>query len=297
MISAFGTFNQLRKAARANRLARRHMIRVFTRFLTLQIRTRTLGGPILVPFVGATQIFAGAGYNGSNGNYYLGLHEFEDMAFILHYLSPEDLFIDIGANVGAYTLIASGAVGARTVAFEPVPQTLTRLRANCDANGVGSLVDIRAVCAGDQNDTVMFAIDSDTTNSIVVDSSSRPCVRVPLRRLDTEIGETPAAIKIDAEGYDDNVLTGAIALLSDCRPLALLVESLGGGSFGNNASESEDRLAQLGFKRCRYDPCRRSIEETTAAPAHNHLFIRDLAFARARVATARRFNIVGFGAI
>lgn len=115
--------------------------------------------------------------------------------------------------------------------------------------------------------------------------------------MDAEIGDAPVAIKIDAEGYDDNVLSGAAALLSSRRPLALLVESLGGGSFGKTASESEDRLARLGFARCKYDPWRCSIEETTALGPYNHLFIRDLAFARARVASGRRFDIIGFGAI
>jgi FkbM family methyltransferase len=103
---------------------------------------------MLVPFVDATRIFVGAGHTGANGNYYWGLHEFADMAFVLHYLRPDDLFVDVGANVGSYTLLASGAVGARTIAFEPVPQTLARLRANCDANGLGTRVDVRAVCVG-----------------------------------------------------------------------------------------------------------------------------------------------------
>jgi FkbM family methyltransferase len=293
----FDTLNRIRKAARANGLARSHKMRVFTRFVTLQARARLVGKPILVPFVGTTRIFAGAGYTGSNGNYYLGLHEFEDMAFMLHYLRPVDLFIDVGANVGSYTLIASSAVGARTVAFEPVPQTLTRLRANCNVNGITSLVDIRAVCVGDQNGTANFSVDADTTNSIVADSGLRPRIQVPLRRLDSEINEAPTAIKIDAEGYDDNVLEGAAALLKEHHPLAMLVESLGGGSFGRNMIESESRLVGFGFARCRYDPWRRAIEKTTDLSIYNHLFVRDLEFAQARVASAPRFGLNGFGEV
>jgi hypothetical protein len=109
---------------RAHELARSHQIMALTRLVTLQLRTRLGGNPVLVPFVGSTRIFVGAGYTGANGNYYWGLHEFADMAFVLHYLQPEDLFVDIGANIGSYTLLASGAVGTRTIAFEPVPQTL-----------------------------------------------------------------------------------------------------------------------------------------------------------------------------
>ena len=270
-------------------------MRVFARFVTLQVHTRLIGKPILVPFVGSTRIFAGNGYAGSNGNYYLGLHEFEDMAFISHYLRPADLFVDVGANVGSYTLIASGAVGARTVAFEPVPKTLTRLRANCNVNDVTSLVDIHAVRVGDQNGTAICSVDTDTTNSIVPETSSRPSIEVPLRRLDSEISEAPSAIKIDAEGYDDNVLEGSAALLNERRPLALLVESLGAGSFGRNMPESESRLLRFGFRRCRYDPWQRAIEETTDSANYNHLFVRDLECARARVACAPRCGLNGFG--
>jgi FkbM family methyltransferase len=292
-----GTLKQIQTALRDNGLARSHATRVFVRFITLQLRTRLTGRPMLVPFVGSTQIFAGASYSGSNGNYYFGLHEFEDMAFMLHYLKPCDLFIDVGANVGSYTLIASAAAMARTIAFEPVPHTLARLRANCEANCVGSLVDIRAVCVGDKDDTVSFTVDRDTMNGVAPDNDLRPHIRVALRRLDTEISETPVAIKIDAEGNDDNVLAGAIGLLSDDKPLALLVETLGGGAFGANAAESTDRLRQFGFTRCRYDPWRRTIEETTDPPVNNHLFVRNLAFARARIESAQPFNIDGFATV
>ena len=217
------------------------------------------------------------------------------MAFILHYLRPSDLFVDVGANVGSYTLIASGAVGARTVAFEPVPKTLTRLHANCSVNDITSFVDIRAVCVGKRNGTAIVSIDTDTTNSIIADTSLRPSIQVPLRRLDSEISEAPSAIKIDAEGYDDDVLEGSAALLNERRPLVLLIESLGAGSFGRNMTEFESRLLRIGFRRCRYDPWQRTIEETMDFPNYNHLFVRDLEFARARVACAPRFCLNGFG--
>jgi FkbM family methyltransferase len=282
---------------RAHELARSHQAAALARFATLQVRTRLAGSPMLVPFVGATRIFVGAGYTGANGNYYWGLHEFADMAFVLHYLKPDDLFVDVGANVGSYTLLASGAVGARTIAFEPVPQTFARLRANCDANDLGSKVDMREVCVGASAGTVAFSTDADTMNSIVAAGDMRPSIQVPLRRLDAEIGESPALIKIDAEGSDDDVLAGAAALLCGQGPLALLIETLGGGAFGREADQSAKRLTQLGFVRYSYDPRTRVIEATSAAPANNYLFIRDVTFARGRVVSAPRFDLNGFGAV
>ena len=41
------------------------------------------------------------GMTGASGNIYFGLHEFEEMGFLLHFLREEDLFIDIGAYIGS----------------------------------------------------------------------------------------------------------------------------------------------------------------------------------------------------
>jgi hypothetical protein len=172
-----------------------------------------------------------------------------------------------------------------------------RLRANCDANGIGSKVDVRAVCLGASTGTVAFSINADTMNIIVADDDKRPSIQVPLRRLDAEIREPPTLIKIDAEGADDDVLAGAGALLDGQQPLALLIETIGGGGFGRDAGESAKRLAQLGFVRCRYDPRARVLEPTAGTPINNYLFIRDVVFARGRIKAAPRFDLSGFGSV
>jgi FkbM family methyltransferase len=285
------------KATQAHDLARTHQAVALARFTTLQVRTRLTGTPVLVPFVGGTRIFVGAGYTGANGNYYWGLHEFSDMAFVLHYLRADDLFIDVGANIGSYTLLASGAVGARTIAFEPVPETLQRFRANCSANGLGSRVDVREVCVGASTGTVSFSINADTMNGIVTGDDARPSIQVPLRPLDGEVKDVPALIKIDAEGSDDDVLAGATELLRGRQPMVLLIETLGGGAFGRDKNRTMQRLAQCGFLHCRYDPRSRKIEPMSAAPSNNYLFVRDVAFAGIRVASAQRFDLNGFGSV
>ena len=48
------------------------------------------------------------GDTGLTGNYYLGLHEFYDMGFLIHSLKEKDTFLDVGSNLGAYSLLASG---------------------------------------------------------------------------------------------------------------------------------------------------------------------------------------------
>ena len=54
---------------------------------------------------------------GATQNIYCGLQEFEEMAFLLHFLRKDDLPLDIGANIGSYTILAASSVGARTMAI------------------------------------------------------------------------------------------------------------------------------------------------------------------------------------
>lgn len=65
-------------------------------------------GPVAVPFVENTRLLVGTGMAGATGNVYAGLHEFQDMAFVLHALRPSSFFLDGGANVGVYTVVAGG---------------------------------------------------------------------------------------------------------------------------------------------------------------------------------------------
>src|SRR4051812_14088428 len=77
-----------------------------------QMASRLLTAPVALPFVEGTFLLASRGMTGATGNWYCGLHEVHDMAFVLHLLRDGDHFLDVGANVGSYTILAGGAVGA-----------------------------------------------------------------------------------------------------------------------------------------------------------------------------------------
>ena len=108
-------------------LTRDHRAAGFARLFRWQVESR-LRREVIVPWVGGVRLAARRGMTGATGNIYAGLHEFADMAFTLHFLRPDDLFLDVGANIGSYTLLASGVCKARTIAFEPDPETMALLR-------------------------------------------------------------------------------------------------------------------------------------------------------------------------
>jgi hypothetical protein len=99
-------------------LSRGRKLANLSRFARWQIAARVARGPVAVQFVNSAQLFAIPGMAGATGNVYVGLHEFADMSFVLHFLRPNDLFVDVGANIGSYTVLASAAVGANCVSFE-----------------------------------------------------------------------------------------------------------------------------------------------------------------------------------
>lgn len=278
---------RLLSAARRHELARHHLARSMFRFAKVQLLSR-LSSPLLVPYVNTTRIHAAAGLTGANGNHYFGLHECADMAFTLHYLRAGDLFVDVGANVGSYTLLASGAAGATSVAFEPVPQTVAHLRANILANALSRTVEVREICLGSHNGVVLFTNDADTVNHVARQGEAG--IEVPMRRLDEEVEGPIALLKVDAEGSDGDVLAGAQRLLASTQPMALIVESL--------EASVLDQLLGLGFQPCRYDFRRRLIQAVARSQVDgNSLLVRDVSSAQARVAIAPRFDLHGFGLI
>src|ERR1700737_2016418 len=107
------------------------------RFAAWQLRSR-LRRETLVPWISGQRLAVRRGMTGATGNIYVGLHEFADMMFMLHFLQEGDLFLDVGANVGSYTVLASGVCRASTWAFEPDPNTVRHLRRNIAINELDS---------------------------------------------------------------------------------------------------------------------------------------------------------------
>src|SRR5947209_1032427 len=88
-------------------IASRNRPAALARWLRWQVGARILNGQAVVPFVQGSRLLVRRGMTGATGNIYTGLHEFEEMAFTLHLLRPGELFVDVGANVGVYTVLAA----------------------------------------------------------------------------------------------------------------------------------------------------------------------------------------------
>jgi FkbM family methyltransferase len=195
----------------AHPLTRTHQLRALARFARWQVQSR-LQDEVVVPWVDGCKLAVRRGMRGATGNIYAGLHEFNDMAFVLHFLRPDDLFVDVGANIGSYTILASGVRGARTIAFEPDPVTFAALTRNINLNELDILVEARKEALGATAGTANFTVGLDTINHVLSDASVSSRV-VKMQTLDRVLeGRAPVLIKLDVEGFESEVIRGAAKL-------------------------------------------------------------------------------------
>jgi FkbM family methyltransferase len=205
-------------------------VRTLARFLRWQLASRLAPGPIAVDFVASARLLVSRGMTGATGNIYVGLHEFEDMAFLLHLLRPTDLFVDVGANVGSYTILAAAVVGAHCIALEPGPKAFERLEDNVRLNGADTRVQAYQIGAGDRRGQLQFTLGLDTVNHVVDSTSSEagePAVTVDVVPLDELLqGASPVTlIKLDVEGFEAKVLEGAEQTLERPELKAVIMET------------------------------------------------------------------------
>lgn len=280
-------------------LTRHRKSAAISRWLRWQVGSRLLHQAV-VPFVGDLRMVVRNGMTGATGNIYCGLHEFEDMGFVLHFLRPGDLFVDVGANIGSYSLLAA-ATGARVVSFEPVPATFEALRdnININLNRIGSQVDARNQAVGASVGKLTMIADQDTMNKAVGASYYRgQTIEVPQTTLDDALKQSgaPKLIKIDVEGFETEVLRGAQAIMADEQVQAVVMELNGSGSqYGFDENQVHQQMLAFGFRSCGYDPLKRQITDFDAerSDRSNTLYLRNWEAAQAEITNASTYRVVG----
>ena len=264
-------------------LTRTSKLRAFFRVLHWQIRSR-FRKDNLFPWIAGTKLLVSRGMTGATGNIYVGLHEFVDMIFLLHFLRPGDLFLDVGANVGSYTILASGVCKARTAAFEPDPDTAQHLIKNIQINSLNDAVAVHEVAVGAKEAIVRFTLGLDTMNQVAGPEVTN--VRLVLqKRLDDVLsGYAPIMMKMDVEGHEEEALRGAEDLLSNNALMVIELETI--------SENTGQILKRHGFERMYYDPYRRLIAmQPFDIASLNALFVRNIKFVSARVHEAAKVRV------
>jgi len=269
----------------------------YKRFFGWQFLCRMTGKPVIVPFVDNTRLIMERGITSATGNYYAGLMEFNDMAFLLHFLKENDLFMDVGANVGVYTILASGVRKAQSIAFEPIPSTFRRLQDHIRINGLEDMAQYRNYALGSKEEKLYFTTNEDSTNHVVPQGSdaSKNGMEVRVCAMDSIMeGRCPLLMKIDVEGFETEVIRGASETLKNPELKAIIIELNGlGANYGFSDDEIHRELLDYGFKPQHYEPFQRTFTELDHYGNHNTIYIRDLEWVKDRVAKAPRIEVLG----
>lgn len=188
--------------------------------------------------------------------YYLGTFEPHCLAFLGRLLSPGDTMLDVGANVGQFTVEGARAVGAhgRVVAIEAAPRHVAAIGSSISANNLSN-VTVFDVAAGAVDGTARLTLPRNsnlgmfTLGNVVGDDF----FDVDVRRIDDLLAKAGVSslglIKIDIEGSETNALRGAVQTLARFRP-AILIELNESAlvSCGSSARELKDFLATQGYR-------------------------------------------------
>lgn len=267
-------------------------IGALARFAKWQINTRLNPYPIVYKFTENSKFLMWKGLAGATQNLYCGLHEFHDMGFLLHFLRPTDLFVDIGANVGSYTILSSAEIGAHTISIEPVPATFKSLEDNILINDMQDKVKPLNIGLGSAKGILKFTKSLDSINHVATEHET-DTIDVPIDTLDNVLeGSHPVLLKIDVEGFETEVLKGASKILSSLDLKAVIIELNGSGKrYGYDEKKIHDNFLAWGFLSYQYNPFERRLTPISTFGTHNTIYIRDMEFVQNRVTTARKIKI------
>ncbi|MDQ0394788.1 FkbM family methyltransferase [Labrys monachus] len=177
--------------------------------------------------------------------------------FIQTYAFGQGAIVDVGANLGIFSLLMSKRFPERVIhAFEPGPTTFQALEANIARNRAANIRAYRMAVA-DRNGSVSFvARESARANSSIQldgEAVTPSAVTVSCTTLDTFAStaglERIALLKVDVEGYEDAVFRGAAHLFSASRPRIIYFEvcpQLATGA-GAGAGDAAHFLTERGY--------------------------------------------------
>ena len=210
------------------------------------------------------------GDSGLSGNYYFGLHEFYDMGFLIHSLKEKDTFLDVGSNLGSYSLLASGLCSCSSIAYEPVPNTFLKLTKNINIQDfreriIPKKIALTSIDFG--KDKVLFSTDRGCCNSVVDEKYKGKKEYVNVSNLDKETENIePNFLKIDVEGFESMVLNGADNLLSRSSLFAIIIEG--------QTNKINNLIRSKGFTDYNYSPLDRKLRLHQKVES-NRIWIRD----------------------
>jgi FkbM family methyltransferase len=163
----------------------------------------------------------GSGVNG----YWLGSYELNNQKILSQVLKRGNIFFDIGANAGFYSLLAAEIVGpsGKVYAFEPLPENFNYLKKHIEINGYKNIFPFQAAISDKSGFAFFKKEESAAMGHLGADSGDFKVETISIDDL-VESGKLPIpnSLKIDVEGAEILVLKGAINIFKNHHPSIFL---------------------------------------------------------------------------
>jgi FkbM family methyltransferase len=279
-------------------VARRQPLHVLSRFATAELINTWLGYPFFASHDFGVDLIVEKGHHATRSHYFFGLQDFADELFVIHFLRNDELFIDIGANLGIFSIVVAAATGARVVAVEPSPSSSQIFKRHLALNALADRVSLVEACAGNVNDAAFIRNTVDMDNFIVPGGEpvEAGMVKMPMIRIDDVVdGTIPCLMKMDVEGFEMQALKGATRLLNQENLQAITVEiSNLSHRFGVSPEDTHQFVAGFGFRAATYDPLTRTLmplsqqDRSRPTTLYNYktIYVRNVDEARKRLSAA-----------
>jgi len=185
------------------------------RLMGWQLRKKVLRKPMIIGVGGNRRFKVICDSKFSSMVVYNRLPEWDEMNFLLHYLRAEDGFLDIGANVGFYTVLASSVMGdERIVAIEANARNAAVIHEQVALNGLTN-VEVIEVALGNKKGEILFEDVGREMGAVAAEGQETgKLMRVPCMPLDElletlRIAARVLVAKMDVEGSEGLILEGA----------------------------------------------------------------------------------------
>jgi FkbM family methyltransferase len=214
--------------------------------------------------------------------------EEEEREFLIEYLPVGGIFVDVGANVGVYTLSAARKVGehGRVVAVEPLHRNALVIALAAELNGVQDRISIvEAPLAGEAGDQVSMSVPSGDgayahMERTPVDSATLYTTRTLDQVMEERHIEAVDIMKIDVEGAEYQVIRGAESLLTSqtAAPKIVMIEVIAEylSRFGDSPADVLRFMTRCGYVANYLQHGQlRPVESLDVPEQHNIFFLRE----------------------
>lgn len=223
-----------------------------SQFFRWQAHKRLRGTPLSYELVPDVQLMCHRDSYSAAAALYCGLYDYDDMNFLLRYLRPEDSFLDVGANIGIYSLLAASKIKTGSIhSFEALPQNHERLKANLELNRFHQ-VQTYGLAVSDRPGQIQLNLAEGDSMPFISHETSENQITVSTDTLDhllaSQVDDSLTLGKIDIEGAELLAFKGATQLLQRQLPKVWILEITDGvRHFGYGKEELVDFLAGFGY--------------------------------------------------